>query len=103
MKELQSLIEKVIKKAGMTKFRKKLAEADANWEPTMVPTEPKPITVRKGGGATNTDVKKGVQGAYTDMMPDESADYEAGLIQKKILDELKRKKREEEEELESVR
>ena len=99
MKELQSLI----KKADMTKFRKKLAEADANWEPTMVPIEPKPITVRKGGGSTNTDAKKGMQGVYTDMMPDESADYEAELRQKKALDELKRKKREEEEELESVR
>lgn len=97
MKELKDLI----KKSNMTKFRAKIAKADAEYIPTMVVKEPAPT-------------KKIRQGVTSYLMPSEKEDILAEQGAQEAFDrsmeearqeeiERRRKKREEEEELESVR
>lgn len=101
MKEL----EKLKKRANMTKFIGKVAKAESEYIPTMVVKEPDPtkkikrVVESELMPSEKEDIlaEEGARRAFDQSM--EEARQEA--IQEEI--ERKRKKREEEEELESVR
>lgn len=78
------MFEGLLKKRKIEGFRAKLTEADQKWEPTMVVSDPRKQVYRKSG-------------EVSEMMPEEREDYEAEQeaerIQRQILDEEERKKR----------
>ena len=89
------MFEGLLKKRKIEGFRAKLTEADQKWEPTMRLSGEGQTTVIKKP-VTNVAQSKGA-GATKEMMREEREDYEAEQeaerIQRQILDEEERKKR----------